>query len=114
MSISIEMKEFKTEQTKRAENHREINRTKEALLLALDDNMERKDARLICSEFLYPDEMVILAEWHGEFITWKFCQSGCYHGHYYESQWDAHIDFLKRTGLKAITEDVSLRGPNYE
>ena len=73
---------------------------RQALMVALDDNMEHKDARLICSELTFHDEMAILAEWNGEFVTWKFCQHGCYYGHYYDNQYDAHIDFLKRAGLK--------------
>ena len=77
---------------------------KQALLVALDDYMEHKDARLICSEFTFHDEMAILAEWHGEFVTWKFCQSGCYYGHYHDNQYDAHIDFLDRSGLKTAKE----------
>ncbi len=74
----------------------EQRRTMQAISVALDDEMERKDAQLINAEFIRWDVMVVLVEWRGEFVTWKFGGSGCYYGHYHTTFREAASDFRER------------------
>ncbi|MDB4001204.1 hypothetical protein N9449_00730 [Oceanospirillaceae bacterium] len=71
-------------------------RMRNRLLVALDENLEHKDARLIDAKFVYDDEMVVMAEWRNEFVTWKFSESGCYYGNYYSDSRAARMDFIAR------------------
>lgn len=79
-------------------NFDEMNRIRlrNRLLVALDENLETKDAKLIDARFVYDDEMVVLAEWRNEFVTWKFAECGCYWGSYFTDVRAARMNFMAR------------------
>jgi len=81
-----------------ASNMEEMSRirSRNRLLVALDDRLESLDAKLIDARFVYDDEMVVMVEYRNEFVTWKFAESGCYFGHYYQDSRAARMDFTDR------------------
>ena len=75
---------------------------RQALMVALDDNMERQRRQAYL-------QRVYISGRDGSScrVAWRVCNvgvlpvRGAIYGHYYESQWDAHIDFLDRSGTES-------------
>ncbi len=56
-----------------------------------------KGAYIHGADFSRNGGVVVLAEWRGEFVTWKYGNEGFFWGHYYtDDAQSALADFMKR------------------